>query len=90
MRGTQPCVVHAVGGLKDTVEHGVTGFVFDGNTPAAQASDFVDKTLRALEMRTSDPIGWQTVCRAAAAQRFDWAASAKTTIQTLYGDLDDS
>jgi len=90
MRGTQPCVVHGVGGLRDTVEDGVTGFVFDGNTQAAQATDFVETTLRALEMRTADPIRWQTICRAAASQRFDWAASAATTIQTLYGDLDDT
>ena len=28
MRAGQPCLVHGVGGLKDTVEDGVTGFCF--------------------------------------------------------------
>ncbi|MCP4302981.1 MAG: glycogen synthase [Gammaproteobacteria bacterium] len=89
MRGAQPCVVHGVGGLKDTVEDGVTGFVFDGESPAAQADDFVKTTARALRLRSKDPVGWQTICRAAAACRFDWDSSAETTIQTLYGDSDD-
>ena len=29
MRDCQPCVVHAIGGLKDTVHDGVTGFTFE-------------------------------------------------------------
>jgi len=88
MRGAQPCIVHGVGGLKDTVEDGVTGFVFDGRSPEAQAREFIRTTTRALSIRSGDPIAWQNVCQAAAARRFDWATAAKTTIETLYGEDD--
>ena len=86
MRGGQPCVVHGVGGLRDTVEDGVTGFVFDGHSPDEQARGFVATTHRALQLRANDPIAWQDICRQAAAQRFDWASSAEQTIKTLYGE----
>ena len=86
MRAGQPCVVHGVGGLKDTIDDGVTGFVFDGDSVREQALKFVRRTARAIKMRFSDPIRWQGICRAAAACRFDWQASARQTIQTLYGD----
>ena len=86
MRGGQPCVVHGVGGLKDTIEDDVTGFVFDGDSVREQAMNFVRKTKRAIKLRASDPIRWQEICRAAAACRFDWQASARQTIHTLYGD----
>ena len=43
MRAGQLCVVHGVGGLKDTVTDNVNGFVFDGLTSRAQASNFVAK-----------------------------------------------
>jgi len=86
MRAGQPCVVHGVGGLRDTVDDGSTGFVFDGHSPAEQARGFVDRTARALRLRSDDPIAWQDICRKAALQRFDWASSAKQTITTLYGE----
>ncbi len=89
MRGGQPCVVHGVGGLRDTVEDGVTGFVFDGHSPDEQARDFVSTTERALQLRTNDPIAWQDICKQAALQRFDWASSAEQTIRTLYGEGND-
>ncbi len=84
MRDAQPCVVHGVGGLRDTVEDSVTGFVFDGHSPGIQADDFVTTAERALSLRSFDPIRWEQICLAAAAKRFDWTASARTTIDTLY------
>lgn len=86
MRAGQPCVVHGVGGLKDTIEHNVTGFVFDGATASEQSQRFVQATRDALEMRAENPIHWQRICRAAMQQRFDWKSSARQTIQTLYGE----
>lgn len=86
MRGAQPCVVHGVGGLADTVEDGETGFVFDGDSTAAQAHEFVSTTMHALDLHANDPIGWQKICRAAAARRFDWASSAEQTVHMLYDD----
>ena len=84
MRRGQPCVAHAVGGLRDTIRHGDTGFLFNGATPDAQADAFVEVTLKALALRAEDPVGWQNMRKAAAAARFDWALSAQQTIETLY------
>jgi starch synthase len=85
MRGGQPCVVHGVGGLRDTVEDGIKGFVFDGHSTAAQADEFVAAAARALDLRSRNPARWKQVCLEAAASRFDWASTAEQTVETLYG-----
>ena len=84
MRAGQPCVVHAVGGLKDTVEHAVTGFVFDGNSPAEQATNFVSCVQNALSIKLNKPAQWEKICSNAAGQRFSWEVAATTYIQKLY------
>ena len=84
MRAGQPCVVHGVGGLHDTVESGVTGFVFAGRTRAEQAAAFVECVDRALQLRHDHPNRWQRIRKQAAAQRFDWASSARQYIGQLY------
>jgi starch synthase len=84
MRSGQPCVVHGVGGLHDTVESGITGFVFAGRTPTDQAWAFVDTVDRALRLRHDHPNRWQTIQKASAAQRFDWASSAQQYIEQMY------
>ena len=89
MRRGQPCVAHAVGGLSDTIKHQATGFLFGGDTPAAQADAFVEVTLEALALRAEDPVAWQGIHKAAAAQRFDWGLSARQTIRALYVDDDE-
>ena len=89
MRNGQPCVVHGVGGLRDTVQHGVTGFVFGGDTPREQANNFVATTLAALAQRADDPDGWKTLCDRARAERFSWELAAQRTIDELYGNQDD-
>ena len=86
MRRGQPCIAHAIGGLRDTIRDQKTGFLFDGSTPDIQADAFVSTTLDALTVRTDDPMRWQDIRKAAAAQRFDWASSAKRTIESLYED----
>ena len=86
MRAGQPCVVHGVGGLRDTVEDGVSGFVFDGDDPHTQARNFVKTTVNAIQLRSSDPIRWHDICRDAAKCRFDWQTCAQQTIETLYGE----
>ena len=90
MRAGQPCVVHGVGGLRDTVDDGVSGFVFDGDDPHAQAGNFVQTTLNAIQMRSSDPIRWHDICRQAATRRFDWQSCARQTIKNLYGEKHES
>ena len=84
MRAGQPCVVHAVGGLKDTVEHGVTGFVFDGASPLAQAENFVRCVLEAVTLKQKKPAQWRKICSNAALQRFSWPLAAQRYLDTLY------
>ena len=84
MRAGQPCVVHAVGGLKDTVIDNVTGFVFDGDTPAEQAANFVSSVHEAIAIKQNDPVQWQTISSNAAAQRFSWDAAAEAYLESLY------
>ncbi|NOR18999.1 MAG: glycosyltransferase [Xanthomonadales bacterium] len=84
MRAGQPCVVHAVGGLKDTVENNVTGFVFDGATTSEQAENFVRTVHEALTIKQTDDSRWQNICQQAANQRFSWLVAANTYKQELY------
>ncbi len=84
MRAGQPCVVHGVGGLRDTVEHGVTGFVFGGDSPSALATNFVSCVDDALTLRAEHPIRWQRICTAAREARFDWKSSAEQYVELLY------
>jgi starch synthase len=84
MRSGQPCVVHAVGGLKDTVENGIDGFAFDGKSPAEQAQNFVASVNRALTMRAEDKEQWASICNTAAGRRFDWRSATESYISELY------
>lgn len=83
MRAGQPCVVHAVGGLRDTVTD-ATGFPFDGPTPAEQATNFVATVRRAVRLRSTDEIAWRRLKEAASAKRFDWATSAARYASEVY------
>ena len=85
MREGQPCVVHGVGGLKETVADDATGFVFGGATPREQAGNFVGRVRDALELRRASPGRWGEIRQAAAAMRFDWESSAAIYERTLYG-----
>jgi starch synthase len=84
MRAGQPCVVHSVGGLKDTVAHNVSGFSFSGDSPALQARNFVSEVQQALTMKVNAPDRWLRIRGRASAARFTWAASAGQYIQNVY------
>lgn len=83
MRAGQPCVAHAVGGLRDTVTE-TNGFPFAGHTVTEQAQHFVETVAMALELRRSDPGRWKGITAAAAAQRFDWKSSAAEYLERVY------
>lgn len=68
--GTIP-VARRVGGLADTIEDGITGFLFDDYTP----QDFVSAIMRAVD-QYNDPDGWANMVRAAMACDFGWERSA--------------
>ena len=84
MRDGQPCVVHGVGGLSDTVTDNETGFVFHGATPAGQAEAFVQCVLHALEERARDPVKWAGLVQRAEQQRFDWDRAARLYVRQVY------
>ena len=84
MRDGQPCVVHGVGGLCDTVEDGDTGFVFHGDTPRTQAEAFVATVERALELRANRPISWAGISQRAELKRFDWDGAARHYLEQVY------
>ncbi|MCI0517557.1 MAG: glycogen synthase [Woeseiaceae bacterium] len=84
MRSGQPCVVHEVGGLKDTVRDGITGFTFGGDNPVNQARHFVSAVDRALRMRASNQDRWLQIRHQAEAQRFSWHTAAQRYLQDLY------
>ncbi len=85
MRAGQPCVVHAVGGLKDTVRDGVNGFAFDGDTSRDQADALVATVARALALRADKPKRFAALRDAARAARFPWHDSARIYRDRLYG-----
>jgi len=85
MASGQPCVVHAVGGLKDTVEHGVSGFVFDGASSTAKADNFVSAVSQALALKRASPGQWAGIRARAAEQRYTWALAARRYQEEVYG-----
>lgn len=68
--GTIP-IARRVGGLADTIEDGVTGFLFDDYTP----DDFTRGVLRAID-QFEDPDGWAQMIRSAMSRDFGWDRSA--------------
>ncbi len=84
MAAGQPCLAHAVGGLRDTISNNVNGFKFEGNNPLDQATVFTRKTRRTIAMKNRDPERWASLCEAAAKRRFSWDDAAKRYKRKLY------
>jgi starch synthase len=84
MRAGQPCVVHAVGGLRDTVDE-TNGFPFGGSTPAGQAGNFVAAVAAAVEEKRAAPARWKARVEAARRARFSWDESAERYLRQVYG-----
>ncbi len=68
--GTIP-VARRTGGLADTIEDGVTGFLFDDYTSA----DFMRGAMRAVD-QFRDVDGWEEMMREAMSRDFGWEKSA--------------
>ena len=66
------------------IQHNVTGLLFDGDTPAAQADNFVANTLHARQLKTDSPKQWQSMRKLAAAERFSWEVAAEQYEKELY------
>lgn len=83
MRAGTPCVVHHVGGLRDTVEHGVNGFSFSGDTTQGQAQNMITTVQQACDTM-ANPAQWQKICTAALNTRFTWKEVVIRYINELY------
>jgi starch synthase len=68
--GTIP-VARRVGGLADTIEDGVTGFLFDDYTP----TDFMRAAMRATD-QYRETESWEEMMREAMSRDFGWERSA--------------
>src|SRR4051812_43362413 len=75
--GTIP-VARRVGGLADTIEDGVTGFLFDDYTP----TDFMRAATRAVD-QYHETAAWEEMMREAMARDFGWERSASRYL-TVY------
>ncbi len=80
--GTIP-VARRVGGLVDSVEDGVTGFLFDEYTPAALGR----AVQRAVE-RYADQAAWHRLKRNAMTQQFGWKRPAEEYLEVYRDALD--
>ncbi|MGA2623253.1 MAG: glycogen/starch synthase [Bacteroidota bacterium] len=84
MREGQPCVVHRVGGLRDTVIDNMNGFSFSGRSVKEKAENFVQTVERAVKICVGDPQLWKSFQEEAARARFTWKASAKKYVGLMY------
>lgn len=84
LRDGQPCLVHAVGGLKDTVQHLHNGFCFTGETLAEQSHNLVTEFDHALCVYCQHPKQWAEMSANASASRFSWKDSTKAYLERLY------
>ncbi|BAJ01050.1 glycogen synthase [Shewanella violacea] len=83
MKAGQICLVHGVGGLRDTVADNETGYLFFGDSLAGKAENLLGRFADVLGEYNSDK--WLNMEVLASEQRFDWARSALRYKQDLYG-----
>ena len=84
MRAGQPCIVHGVGGLNDTVIDGVSGFVFRGDSDREQGLSLIKRFNDALTLSVEEPKKFSSTAKAAARARFTWASVAEQYLEKLY------
>ena len=84
MRQGQPCIVHAVGGLRDTVVDMIDGFQFHGNSVAEQVTHFQDSIQKVISLREQQPELFRTIAANASEKRFLWQDSAEQYLSELY------
>ncbi len=84
MKEGQPCLAHAVGGLRDTINDGVDGFLFEGNSMELQVKALLQQTKAVMHMREKEPDKFTRIARQARARRFVWSDSAQRYKSELY------
>ena len=84
LRAGQPCLVHSVGGLKDTVKHRENGFCFAGDSIGAQQQQMIGVFNQAINLFVDDKKTWQGVVAYAKQSRFSWQESVTKYVSDLY------
>jgi starch synthase len=84
MRDGQPCLVHAVGGLKDTVQHLENGFSFNGSSLQEQSDNLINTFNDAIKLHANKPKTWAKIADNAKSTRFSWQESTKQYLDFLY------
>jgi len=84
MREGQPCLAHAVGGLRDTIADNSDGFLFAGNSISLQSAALLSRFEEILAMREQRPDTYDDIATTARQQRFEWRSSAERYLAELY------
>lgn len=84
MRQGQPCLAHAVGGLCDTIQDKVDGFLFSGDSLETQSTALLKRLDSVLSMREKKPDTFCEIAAQARLQRFEWHNSATRYLSELY------
>ena len=84
LRAGQPCLVHAVGGLKDTIQHMENGFCFTGDSIAEQQEQLMRVFSQAIRLFKQDNRRWQQLVVCAQQSRFSWQESVARYVRELY------
>lgn len=87
MRAGVPCLVHAVGGLNDTVQDKVNGFSFGGNSREQILENLLIGVDAALLLIRENSKQWQAMQQEAADSRFEWDTAVQSYVGSLYGPL---
>lgn len=84
MRNGNPVLAHATGGLKDTIAHLETGFLFGGDTYADKINDLEAVFDQAVTLYFEQPEQWQQLRDRARKMRFTWKKSVDQYYRRLY------
>lgn len=84
MEQGQPCIVHAVGGLRDTVSDNVDGFHFSGETVTSQVNNLLKCIDTVVRLREENPEQFRAIATNASDKRLLWQESARSYLTELY------
>ncbi|MDM9631053.1 glycogen synthase [Robiginitalea aurantiaca] len=84
MRNGNPCFAHATGGLKDTIRHMETGFLFEGESYEEKITAIGRTFKEVTDLFLNEQERWQKIKKAAAKERFTWSSSVEEYYKELY------
>ena len=77
-------LVHGIGGLRDTVQHNITGFVFTGTTRTQTRHALLATLDDALHRFTNNRPQWKRMQRHAMHARFAWTSSVEQYLSLYF------